>query len=77
MLLPAPQEITIDSGRDTYGQGSRDPRGGMTAVLPVADKPRYACSDEVNKHLLFVEYDGKDMYFNIIQLTSPEREGRR
>ena len=49
----------------------------MTAVLPVADKPRYACSDEVNKHLLFVEYDGKDMYFNIIQLTSPEREGRR
>ncbi|MCR5000192.1 MAG: hypothetical protein K6A71_00190 [Lachnospiraceae bacterium] len=35
------------------------------AVLPLARAPRYLCSDEVNDHLLFVEYDGQDIYFNI------------
>lgn len=35
------------------------------AVLPVARKPRMLGSKEVNEHLFFVEYEGKDIYFNI------------
>ena len=41
------------------------PNDKPVAVLPIAEKPRSVCSEEVNKHLLFVEYDGKDLYFNI------------
>ena len=35
------------------------------AVLPLSERVRNFCSPEVNGHLLFVEYEGKDIYFNI------------
>lgn len=35
------------------------------AVLPLAKKARLFCSNEVNDHLLFLEVDGRDIYFTI------------
>lgn len=35
------------------------------AVLPLAKKTRLFCSNEVNEHLLFLEVDGRDIFFNI------------
>ena len=55
--------VRVAQGRD--GGYKLIPNDNPVAVLPVAEKPRFACSNEVNKHLLFVEYDGKDLYFNI------------
>ena len=41
------------------------PNDRPVAVLPSSEKIRFVCSDEVNDHLLFVEFEGKDIYFNI------------
>ena len=55
--------VRVAQGKD--GGYKLLPNDKPVAVLPIAEKPRSVCSEEVNKHLLFVEYDGKDLYFNI------------
>ncbi len=41
------------------------PNPEPVAVLPVTKKVRNLCSKEVNEHLLFVEYEGRDIFFYI------------
>ena len=55
--------VRVAQGKD--GGYKLLPNDKPVAVLPIAEKPRSVCSEEVNKHLLFVEYSGKDIYFNI------------
>ena len=55
--------VRVAQGKD--GGYKLLPNDKPVAVLPIAEKPRSVCSEEVNKHLLFVEYSGKDLYFNI------------
>ena len=43
----------------------RVPNDKEVVVLPIGDKTPYLGSKEVNGHLLFLECDGKDIYFNI------------
>lgn len=55
--------VRVAQGKD--GGYKLLPNDKPVVVLPIAEKPRSVCSEEVNKHLLFVEYSGKDIYFNI------------
>lgn len=55
--------VRVAQGKD--GGYKLLPNDKPVTVLPIAEKPRSVCSEEVNKHLLFVEYSGKDLYFNI------------
>ena len=55
--------VRVAQGKD--GGYKLLPNDKPVAVLPIAAKPRSVCSVEVNKHLLFVEYSGKDIYFDI------------
>ena len=41
------------------------PNDKEVSVLPMGEKTPYLCSEAVNGHLLFLECDGKDIYFNI------------
>ena len=41
------------------------PNTREVAVLPTSDKLPLLCSEEVNRHLLFVDWEGRDIYFNI------------
>ena len=50
---------------DESGSYVRVPNNKEIAVLPMGDKTPYLGSEEVNGHLLFLECDGKDIYFNI------------
>ncbi|WP_026658688.1 hypothetical protein [Butyrivibrio sp. AC2005] len=54
-------KIEIDES-DAY---VRVPNDKEVVVLPMGDKTPYLGSKEVNGHLLFLECDGKDIYFNI------------
>ena len=42
-----------------------EPNEGEVVVIPTSDKLPNLGSDEVNKHLLFLDYEGRDIYFNI------------
>ncbi len=50
---------------DESGSYIRVPNDKEIVVLPLGDKTPYFCSEEVNEHLLFLECEGKDIYFNI------------
>ena len=50
---------------DETGAYRRVPNGMEIAVLPMGEKTPLLGSKEVNGHLLFLEADGKDIYFNI------------
>ena len=50
---------------DENGSYVRVPNSKEVSVLPVGDKTPYLGSKEVNEHLLFLECEGKDIYFNI------------
>ena len=55
--------VKVSKGED--GGYTLLPNDKPVAVLPLTAMPRFACSDEVNDHMLFVEFDGADIYFNI------------
>ena len=50
---------------DESGSYVRVPNDKDIAVLPMGDKTPFLCSEAVNEHLLFLEVDGRDIYFNI------------
>ena len=50
---------------DESGSYVRVPNDKDIAVLPMGDKTPFLCSKAVNEHLLFLEVDGRDIYFNI------------
>ena len=50
---------------DESGSYVRVPNDKEIAVLPMGEKTPFLCSKEVNEHLLFLEVDEKDIYFNI------------
>ena len=50
---------------DESGAYVRVPNDKEIAVLPMGEKTPFLCSKEVNEHLLFLEVDEKDIYFNI------------
>jgi len=50
---------------DESGSYVRVPNDKDIAVLPRGDKTPFLCSKAVNEHLLFLEVDGRDIYFNI------------
>lgn len=50
---------------DETGSYIRVPNEKEVAVLPMGKKTPDLCSKEVNEHLLFLECEGKDIYFNI------------
>lgn len=50
---------------DESGSYVRRPNDKDIAVLPMGDKAPFLCSKAVNEHLLFLEVDGRDIYFNI------------
>lgn len=50
---------------DENGAYVRVPNDKEVAVLEMGNKTPYLCSKEVNGHLLFLECDGRDIYFNI------------
>ena len=50
---------------DESGSYVRRPNDKEVAVLPMGDKTPFLCSEAVNEHLLFLEVDGRDIYFNI------------
>ncbi|WP_026491953.1 hypothetical protein [Butyrivibrio sp. XPD2002] len=50
---------------DESGSYVRVPNDKEVAVLPMGDKTPLLGSKEANGHLLFLECDGKDIYFNI------------
>lgn len=41
------------------------PNSREVVVIPTSDSLPYLCSDEVNRHLLFIDCEGRDIYFNI------------
>lgn len=50
---------------DESGSYVRRPNDKDIAVLPMGEKTPFLCSKAVNEHLLFLEVDGRDIYFNI------------
>jgi len=50
---------------DESGSYVRVPNDRDIAVLPMGDKTPFLGSKAVNEHLLFLEVDGRDIYFNI------------
>ena len=50
---------------DETGSYKRVPNDKDISVLPVGEKTPFLGSKEVNEHLLFLECEGKDIYFNI------------
>ena len=50
---------------DESGSYVRRPNDKDIAVLPMGEKTPFLCSKSVNEHLLFLEVDGRDIYFNI------------
>lgn len=41
------------------------PNGRDVVVIPTTDKLPCLCSEEVNRHMLFIDTEGRDIYFNI------------
>lgn len=54
-------KVTVDEN----GAYVLEPNTAPVVVLPPKKKVRKLGSKEINEHLLFVEYQGKDIYFNI------------
>ena len=50
---------------DKDGNYIRVPNDKEVEVLPLSDKTPRFCSKEVNEHLLFLEYEGRDIYLNV------------
>ena len=57
--------FSVEVKTDASGAYVLVPNAREAVVLPVSPKTPKLCSEEVNRHLLFVEYEGRDIYFNI------------